>query len=343
MPIKLHYARTVEGALIQIDDPEVKSREKQIYFCPDPNCTSRVTPKKGEIRQHHFAHKQNQGNCYGFETSLHLLAKDILQELDEIEIPGISLSPNLIFDYFEKEIREIERKYSLFLPKKIYQDQSFNILFKKQPSIFKHRLLNLQEFDIEVEKNLDKIRPDLTLISKENPDKRLHLEIAVTHFVDDLKSDYIKQNNWSLIELDFSEHYHRDRDFTKSAVRKAVLEKWYHAEWINISNHAELIKNRKSYFLNLIEQKIKEIDYAYYEFVEYIFKPNLDLVKKRRDILDYLEMEMLDDELDFISSQNILKNKMMYNFFVTEYRKSEEYRKYLDLLKKENDYWDFLD
>ena len=343
MPIKLHYARTEEGDLVEIDNPEVKSREKQVYFCPDLNCTTRVTPKKGEIRQHHFAHKQNKGGCYGFETSLHLLAKDIFMELDEMEIPGTSLSPNLIFDYFEKEIREIEKTYSLFLPKKIYKDQTFNTLFKKHPSVFGNRSLNLRKFYIKVEKKLAKIRPDLTLISKENSDKKLHLEIAVTHFVDDFKSDYIKENDWSLIELDFSEHYHRDRDFTKSAVRKAILEKWYHAEWINISNHTELIKNRKNYFLNLIEQKIREINYAYYEFVEYIFKPNLDLVKKRIDILDYLEIEMLDDELNFIYYQNILKNKMIYNFFLVEFRKSEEYRNYLYELKKKNDYWNFLD
>ena len=284
MAIKLHYARKEEGGLVEIEDPGVKSKEGQIYYCPDPNCTSRVTPKKGELRQHHFAHKQNNGGCYGFETSLHLLAKDVLRELSEMEVPGISLSPNLIFDYLEKEIREIERKYGLFLPKKIYKDETFNLLFKKPASIFKNRRLNLRKFDIKVEKKLDKIRPDLTLISKENPDKKLHLEIAVTHFVDDPKSNYIKENNWSLIELDFSEHYHRDRDFTKSAVRKALLEKWYRAEWINISNHTKLIKNRKKYFLNLIEQRIKEINYAYYEFVEYIFKPNLDLVKKRIDI-----------------------------------------------------------
>ena len=225
MPIKLHYARTEEGELIEIDHPKVKSREQQIYFCPDPNCTSRVTPKKGEIRQHHFAHKQNKGGCFGFETSLHLLAKDILQESDEIEIPGISLSPNLIFNYFEKEIREIERKYSFFLPKKIYQDQTFNILFKKKPSIFGNRQQNLQEFDIEVEKKLCKIRPDLTLISKDNPTKKLHLEIAVTHFVNDLKSEYIKENNWSLIEFDFSEHYHRDRDFYQICCKKGSSRK----------------------------------------------------------------------------------------------------------------------
>src|SRR5690606_34630822 len=99
MAIKLQYALNDKKESISIDNPKVKSGEDQIYYCPDPYCKERVNPKKGQKRQHHFSHKAGS-NCFGPETSLHLLAKEVIASMEFFYLPNFYLYPHDFYSYF---------------------------------------------------------------------------------------------------------------------------------------------------------------------------------------------------------------------------------------------------
>ena len=57
--------------------------------CICPACGERLVAKKGEKMMHHFAHKSGSSCEYGYESSLHLAAKDILLNAKQIVIPAV--------------------------------------------------------------------------------------------------------------------------------------------------------------------------------------------------------------------------------------------------------------
>ncbi|WP_188857897.1 competence protein CoiA family protein [Marinobacterium nitratireducens] len=55
--------------------------------CSCPHCGGRLIAKKGDIKQHHFAH-YNAENCgKGLETALHLLGKQVLMTEKQVRLP----------------------------------------------------------------------------------------------------------------------------------------------------------------------------------------------------------------------------------------------------------------
>ena len=78
------------GQLIHISS--VESGLKCTCICP--SCGEHLIAKKGNKVVHHFAHKPNSECAYGYQTSLHLLAKEILFECKEITIPEVMLDFN---------------------------------------------------------------------------------------------------------------------------------------------------------------------------------------------------------------------------------------------------------
>ena len=61
------------GKLVSVED--VPAGLKCDCFCPA--CGEQLVAKKGQKMTHHFAHKAGTNCAFGYQTSLHLLAKDI--------------------------------------------------------------------------------------------------------------------------------------------------------------------------------------------------------------------------------------------------------------------------
>lgn len=57
--------------------------------CVCPACDMPLVAKKGEKMMHHFAHHAGHNCEYGYESSLHLAAKDILSKAKKIVIPPV--------------------------------------------------------------------------------------------------------------------------------------------------------------------------------------------------------------------------------------------------------------
>lgn len=113
---------------------------------------------------HHFAHKSGATCEYGYETSLHLAAKEILSKTKEITIPAV-------YVHFPDSL-------------------------KKDELICESKKITLDH--IEVEHRLENIIPDLIVHSR---NKVLLIEIYATHAIDETKLKKIKALNISTIEI----------------------------------------------------------------------------------------------------------------------------------------------
>ena len=81
---KLTYAYNAKGELVFVDD--VPNGNACGCFCP--KCKEPLMARNGgKKNQHHFAHSP-ESNCQGsYETTLHLLAKEIIKEEKKMVLP----------------------------------------------------------------------------------------------------------------------------------------------------------------------------------------------------------------------------------------------------------------
>ena len=79
----LTYANDTNGKLVHVSKVEKGYK----CNCTCPECKSKLMAKKGNYREHHFAHAHGQ-NCEGaIETALHQLAKQIIVEAGGVMLP----------------------------------------------------------------------------------------------------------------------------------------------------------------------------------------------------------------------------------------------------------------
>lgn len=109
----LTYALDKRGKLVYIDD--VTNGLKCGCYCPNPECNAPLNARNGgEIRVHHFAHA-NEYECKGaFESQLHLLAKEILQETGQIMLPDSDNEnyPSGLVKIHSVEVEKYDKHYN---------------------------------------------------------------------------------------------------------------------------------------------------------------------------------------------------------------------------------------
>ena len=193
---KLIYALK-DGNIVSIAD--VPSGKECGCVCPA--CGDELIARKGQKRMHHFAHRSNEDCEYGYESSLHLAAKDILSRAKKMVIPPV---------YVE-----------------------FPQSGKSKELISKEREISID--DVKLENRFDDIIPDIVV---DFGDEHFFIEIYVTHPIDDEKLKKLKEKKISTIEIDLSKE---KRDISveelsdillktspqKSWKYNAVSEKWY--------------------------------------------------------------------------------------------------------------------
>lgn len=139
--------------------------------CSCPACGERLVAKKGQRMTHHFAHQAARNCEYGYESSLHLAAKDILSKAGKMVIPPVYVQfPN---SYKESEL--------IYKAKEITFDR------------------------VQLEQKFNNLIPDIVVYAG---GKRLFIEIFVTHRIDEEKLDKLKKANISTIEIDLSKIDH---------------------------------------------------------------------------------------------------------------------------------------
>lgn len=135
--------------------------------CTCPSCGEPLVAKKGTKRMHHFAHHAEQNCEYGYETSLHLAAKEILSKSKKIVLPPV---------------------YVVF-PES----------YKKDELVSDAQELEIE--DITLEKRFGDVIPDVVIYAN---GRQYFIEIFVTHRVDDEKLQKLRKADISTIEIDLS-------------------------------------------------------------------------------------------------------------------------------------------
>lgn len=142
--------------------------------CVCPACGHRLQAHKGKIKAPYFSHYRGSDCGVGYETALHILAKEILLKEKKILLPELKVTSDISIaiedTYLEKEI--------IVKPWTIVELDS-----------------------VELERKIDRIIPDVILKKR---DRTLLVEIKVTHGIDDKNLEYVKNENLNMIEYDFS-------------------------------------------------------------------------------------------------------------------------------------------
>ncbi|MEH6519291.1 MAG: hypothetical protein V7742_21650 [Halioglobus sp.] len=196
--------------------------------CVCPCCFGRLQAKKGDKNAHHFSHdpSADERECRNaFETSIHLMAKQILLEEKRIRLP--SLEPKVSgYDLSGKAYVVSE-----LVCEKV--DQQFE--------------------RVDVERAVSDFRPDVIGFVDGLP---LLIEIAVTHFVDPGKMKKIRKGGYRAIEVDLSKVAD---SITKDQLKDLVVHKESNKKWLSHES-ASGIKTRLKIQL---EGRIREADKAF--------------------------------------------------------------------------------
>ena len=147
-------------------------------FCP--SCNARMVARKGKYRVHHFAHYNAKPCETGFQTAVHLKAKDILAEMSSITLPS---------------------------HKFIWSGKEWHI-----PP------MTVGIADVVLEQKVDTIVPDVIITT--NKGQRIFVEVYVTHKVDDEKEKKIKELDIPTIEIDLSKCELNDNLLAKALTRE---------------------------------------------------------------------------------------------------------------------------
>ena len=189
--LNLIYAQK-DGQVVHVS--EVLSGLKCGCICP--SCGEALVAKKGSKMQHHFAHSSGNSCEYGYETSLHLAAKEILSEANRMVLPEVYLC--------------------------------FPDSYKKRQLICGAEEIVIDK--VLVEHRLNGTVPDVIIYSGE---KQYFVEICVTHAIDSEKMEKIKVNDISTIEINLSDY---DSAISKEQLSDILLgyssrKKWkYHTK-----------------------------------------------------------------------------------------------------------------
>lgn len=160
MPVKLIFALR-KHQMLSIEEVD----RGLACNCYCPQCNARLVAKKGDKQIHHFAHF-NRSDCDGaLETSLHLMAKQIIAQQKRMVLPPVHLH-------------------------------------RQDGVLSGARLIQFEK--VQVEQYVDHFTPDLTLVKG---DKKLHVEILVTHSVENKKLYWIRKKSIPVIEIDVMSIY----------------------------------------------------------------------------------------------------------------------------------------
>lgn len=224
----LHYAIDENGQTANINTVSNGLSCNCICAC----CGSRMVAKQGNIKQWHFAHEGGKDCLYGYESSLHLLAKEILSKMTKIRLPT---STSLLF-YYHNFNEVFDVGFGSNLPPKLSQDW----LLHRQWGKITFEDVYIDK--VEVEQSLEGYKPDLIVHTEDGTE--LLIEIAVTHFVDKDKTLKVKRAGKNMIEVDLST---MDKSMNNEQELYTFFESGEflkHCKWINRSMADDLLMDK---------------------------------------------------------------------------------------------------
>lgn len=187
--------------------------------CVCPACKRDLVAKQ-KATTPHFAHAPGEDCAKALETAVHLAAKQLIAERLELRLPEMKI-------------------FNSWTPK-----SSLEILCEE-------RVAKLESVAVEVW--LDDMRPDLVATID---GERYLVEIAVTHYVDEMKYEKIKTHKIPTIEIDAAS---LKKNFTFAALEDLLFTNTYPATWLYHPRREEFAQEALRKYLAEEEQKVIEL------------------------------------------------------------------------------------
>ena len=205
--------------------------------CICPYCKKPLSARQGN-NTHSFAHRPKEGCGYGYQTSLHLLAKEIIKDGCRIKLPSPLRVMRGPYEVGTIPVSTLAR-YPLFImsSREAYRvsEQEYDLFAGKINSLAKTMTIDSSDpsVSVELEENGGEgIIPDVVLSIHDSTGKiktKLIIEIYVTHKVDDDKYERIKSIGVSAVEFDL----HRlNRDEINLESLRMIFRKGTDCSWI---------------------------------------------------------------------------------------------------------------
>lgn len=236
--LKTPYAKTSERTEYEFKDlVHARDAVKDLdYFCP--KCNGVVRLKKGEVRRPYFSHQKDTSCDSASETLIHLLAKEVISNLEFIWLPHSTATlefttarfgTEFYFEtcegsqlslYSQKNIPEKFPKYRF-----IHEEELKEVLYENsyrgteiregilEEMACLHKIRATKSYgwikvdSVRVEVYVNDIKPDL-IISSGGQD--FIIEVANTHKVDAAKRKKLKKMNIPTLEIELSEVFQVD-------------------------------------------------------------------------------------------------------------------------------------
>lgn len=252
------YAMDVNGALHHIDDIETSTPG---LVCPDckGRLVARHSKKAGRNYSDHFAHHNTKECKTAGETALHLIGKEIFNQIQQFTLPEFEIEiPEMVHEDFCEIYQEEIEDYSEKIHKVWIKDKGWVDTFIYDQKEGTRKEFVIQSVDLEVYDN--GIRPDLILTDMKG--KKLYVEICVTHKVDERKENLLIKRNQPTIEIDLSGE---ERDISLSNLKELIKlgnrSHWIFHEFI-YQEKQRLINNQKNKINTQKDKRTKETNFV---------------------------------------------------------------------------------
>lgn len=289
-PIKLQYGLQ-NGKIIHIS--EISDNERGLKCnCLCPCCKDPLQAKIGfGKRQAHFAHSAAECKIeVANQTALHLLAKEILEEEKKIWLPELIASNQEQYENIDDETMDLLNQEMKIMP--VYQISIDKVI---------------------LEQRFENVIPDILIVTN---DRKLFVEIAVTHFIDYVKEDKLRAINITTLEIDLSEYHNNsnwDREILTDIIVNGVsTKKWIYHRYQSIGTEKIAERNR-----GILEK--------YYD------KKRLEIEKQNRIREENRKKEKAKENFKkeaFIYMESLL-HAVNYKNRIIQYRNDENVLKYL--------------
>ena len=200
--------------------------------CTCPGCRARLVARnQGTRKVPHFAHYQAPECAHGLQTALHLAAKDIISRHRQFRLPGAAGTFTFTDNFWASFTFNAAHYESC-----ISGDVGVPAEYAIPP-----RYLDVER--VTLERKTHDIVPDIILHTSAG---ELLVEVAVTHFVDEVKREKIKQLGISCVEIDLSK---MDRAVDFAQLEEVLIHGVEQKRWIfNAKLRAKLQQLRQRYF-----------------------------------------------------------------------------------------------
>jgi uncharacterized protein YbaR (Trm112 family) len=240
IPFGLH-----KGELIHISQIKEENLHGLACDCVCPYCKTPLQARisKDEKRRAHFSHSsEGCSSQKAYETAIHLFAKKIISQKKKLLFPAIIQN--------EDEIPQIVQ----------IKDQYYNLLNSSSTNnnieLKPEKTINLDS--VEIEKTVDDVKPDLVVHDGNNI---CFIEIAVTHFIDEVKLDKLKKLNYPVIEIDLSNLQNNNLELSNleyEIIDNPENRKWVHYPKLDQAIERAVEKYQKEKICNTTNPSVKK-------------------------------------------------------------------------------------